>query len=132
MGSFRRTPIAAALLLLLAVIEPGAAEPRHVLLLHSYGPYFSPWRAIAGRFRKKLVVQSPNAIDLYEASLQGERLGPSQDEGPFVDYLHALFSGRSLDLVVAMGAPAARFFLRQRLRIFPSTPLLITGRTNAL
>jgi hypothetical protein len=126
-GWFHLTRLGAALLLLLAVIDPVAAEPRHVLLLHSYGPHFSPWRAIAGRFREELAVQSPYAIDLYEASLQSERSGQSQDEGPFIDYLHALFSGRSLDLVVAMGAPAARFFLRQRPRIFPSTPLLITG-----
>jgi hypothetical protein len=57
-------------------------------------------------------VQSPYAIDLYEASLQSERLGQSQDEGPFIDYLRALFSGRGLDLVVVMGALAARFSLR--------------------
>jgi signal transduction histidine kinase len=120
-------PIGVALLLLLSVIGPVAAEPRHVLLLHSYGPHFSPWRAIAGSFREELIGHSPYEIDLYEASLQTERLGQPQDEGPFIDYLRALFSGRSPDLVVAMGAPAARFFLRNRSRIFPSTPLLITG-----
>ena len=112
--------------LFLALLEPAMAEPRQVLLLHSYGPHFSPWRVIAGRFREELIRQSHYAIDLYEASLQGERLGQSQDEGPFIDYLRALFSEYSLDLVVAMGAPAARFLLRHRL-IFKSTPLLITG-----
>jgi signal transduction histidine kinase len=112
--------------LFLAALEPAVAEPRQVLLLHSYGPHFSPWRDIAGRLREELIGQSPHPIDLYEASLQGERLGQSQDEEPFIDYLRALFSKHSLDLVVAMGAPAARFFLRYR-PIFPSTPLLITG-----
>src|SRR5262249_51213521 len=61
------------------------------------------------------------------ASLQIERFEPSQDQEPFLYYLRALFAGRNLDLVVAMGAPAARFFLQNRARLFPYTPLLITG-----
>jgi PAS domain S-box-containing protein len=127
-GWFRPTSIGAALLfLILSGVDAATAEPRRVLVLHSYGPHFSPWRVIAGRFREELLAQSPYAIDLYEASLQNERLHLSRDDGPFVEYLQALFSGRGVDLVVAMGAPAARFFLRQRPRIFPSSPLLITG-----
>src|SRR6185436_8580997 len=55
------------------------------------------------------------------------RLAQAPDEGPLVDYLRALFAGRSLDLVVAVGAPAARFFLKYRPQFFPSTPLLITA-----
>ena len=124
---FRLRQIGVALLLLLAALEPAIAEPRRVLLLHSYGPHFSPWSVVAGRFREELIVRASDPIDLYEAALQIERLGQSQEEGPFIAYLHALFSGRRLDLVVAMGAPAGRFFLQHRPQLFPSTPLLITG-----
>jgi hypothetical protein len=49
------------------------------------------------------------------------------DHAPVVEYLRSLFAGRKLDLVVAMGAPAARFVQRYRSQLFPSTPLLITG-----
>jgi hypothetical protein len=107
---------------LLATCDPANAESRRVLLLHSFGPYFAPWNEIAGRFREGLFKQSPHAIDLYEASLQIERFEPSQDQEPFLYYLRALFAGRNLDLVVAMGAPAARFFLRNRARLLPFTP----------
>jgi hypothetical protein len=120
--------IAAGLaLIFFTLLGSAAAEPRRVLILHSFGPYFAPWNEIAGRFREGLLEQSPYAIDLYEASLQTERFEPSQDQEPFLDYLRALFAGRNLDLVVAMGAPAARFFLQNRARFLPSTPLLITG-----
>jgi signal transduction histidine kinase len=119
--------IGAALLLVLAACQTAAAEPRRVLVLHSFGPHFSPWRVIAGHFREELIRQSRSSVDLYEASLQSGRFGQSQDEAPFIDYLRALFAGRNLDLVVAMGAPAARFFLQNRSRLFPTTPLLITG-----
>jgi len=119
--------VAAAALLLSTALQAAAGEPQRVLLLHSYGPHFAPWSAVSGRFREELIKQSPNAIDLYEASLETARLAQAPDEIPFVDYLRSLFAGRDLNLVVAMGAPAARFVQRYRTEVFASTPLLITG-----
>ena len=112
---------------LLTLLEAAEAQPRRVLLLHSYGPRFQPWSTIASQFREDLLRQSPYGIDLYEASLQSERFEPSHEQKPFLDYLRALFVEQRPDLVVAMGAPAARLFLQHRALMFPSTPLLITG-----
>ena len=95
---------------LLAVHGAAFAEPRRVLLLHSLGPHFEPWSAVVGPFREELKRRSPNAIDLYEASLETARLAQPTEEAPLVDYIRALIAGRDLDLVVAVGAPAARFF----------------------
>ena len=61
------------ILLLFAVIGAQAAEPRRVLLLHSFGQNFAPFSDFAGRFREQLVRQSPEPIDLYEASLETAR-----------------------------------------------------------
>jgi signal transduction histidine kinase len=127
MRGHSRAIVAGVVLILFALLGPAAAEPRRVLLLHSFGPHFSPWRVVSNRFREALLEQSRIAIDLYEASLQSGRFAETLDDRPFIEYLHALFADRSLDLVVAMGAPAARFFLKHRPEIFPSTPLLITG-----
>ncbi len=127
MSWFSPARVGGAILLLLAALEPAAAEPRRVLLLHSFGPHFEPWSAVAGHFREEVTKRLPNAIDLYEASLEMARIAQSPDEGPLVDYLHALFAGRKLDLVVALGAPAARFFQKYRPQFFSSTPLLITA-----
>ena len=85
---------------------------------------------MAGHFREEVTRRLPNAIDLYEASLEMARIPQSPDERPLVDYLQALFAGRKLDLVVALGAPAARFFQKYRPQFFSSTPLLITARIN--
>ncbi|HEU0158118.1 MAG TPA: ATP-binding protein [Hyphomicrobiaceae bacterium] len=126
MKFFCRLGVAAALLC--SSMPPAVAgEPRRVLLLHSFGPHFAPWSAVSGRFREELIKRSPDAIDLYEASLETARLAQAPDEVPFVEYLRSLFSGRDLDLVVAMGAPAARFVQRYRTQVFAATPLLITG-----
>ena len=51
----------------------------------------------------------------------------SRDEGPFVDYIHALLSERKPDLIVPIGAPAAFFVQRNRARLFPMTPMLVVG-----
>jgi len=122
-----RACVAAAFLILLAAHDTVSAEPRRVLLLHSFGPHFEPWSAVAGHFREEVTRRLPNAIDLYEASLEMARIPQSPDERPLVDYLQALFAGRKLDLVVALGAPAARFFQKYRPQFFSSTPLLITA-----
>jgi len=115
-------------LLVLSATEIAAAgQPKRILLLHSFGPHFGPWNAISLRLRDELRKQSPDPIDLYENSLQGDRFGEAEKERPFVDYLQGLFQERSLDLIVAMGAPAARFVLRHRPEFFRSTPLLIAG-----
>jgi signal transduction histidine kinase len=115
---------------LLALADPAhAEEPSRVLLLYSFGPDFSPWNTISPPFREELRKQSPHPIDLYEASLQAERFGesPAPEEPPLIEYLNALFPTRDLRLIVAMGAPATRFVLRNRLRLFPSSPLLIAS-----
>jgi signal transduction histidine kinase len=129
MGSNGRASLAGIILLLFAAFKPAVAAPQRVLLLHSFGQDFSPWNTITPRFREELRKQSPYPIDLYEASLQAERFGesPAPEEGPFIDYLNALFPARDVRLIVAMGAPATRFVLRNRQRLFPSSSMLIAS-----
>jgi signal transduction histidine kinase len=112
-------------MLIFAAITPAAAEPKRVLLLHSFGPQFVPWAFFAGQFRTELLKQSPDKIDLYEASLEGSRFQQPDEQGPIVDYLVSLFGKRKLDLIVTLGAPAAFFVQKYRPTFFPTTPLVI-------
>jgi signal transduction histidine kinase len=118
-----------AVAFLLAMIQPAFSEPKRVLLLHSFGRDFAPWSEYARAFREELVRQSPDAVDLYEASLATARFADDQ-EGPFVDYLNGLFSKRRLDLVVTIGGPAAHFIQQYRKQLFPSVPALYTALEN--
>jgi signal transduction histidine kinase len=126
-GMRQRRAIAGILFILSAMLGPAVAESRRVLLLHSFGQHFQPWSAVAARFREQLVRKSDNSVDVYEASLESARLSEPFDERPIVDYLRALFDRNKLELAIAIGAPAARFFQRHRNELFPSTPLLITA-----
>jgi signal transduction histidine kinase len=104
-----------------------AAEPRRVLMLHAFGHAYSPWSDMAGSFRAELIARSPEPIDLYEVSLDTARVQDPKDEGPFVEYIRAVLSGRKFDLVVPVGAPAAFFAQRHRQLLFSATPMLIVG-----
>ena len=114
------------IILLLAMTGEAFSEPKRVLLLHSFGRDFAPWNEYARTFREELSRQSPDPFDLYEASLATARF-PDEEEGPFVEYLRALFAKRRLDLVVAIGSPAVGFVQRHRQGLFPSTPAVYTG-----
>ena len=48
-------------------------------------------------------------------------------EAPFVDYLRSLYTGRPPDIVVSIGAPAARFVQKYRAQLFPKTPMVLTA-----
>jgi hypothetical protein len=76
--------------LLLAMTGEAYSEPKRVMLLHSFGRDFAPWNEYAKVVREELGRQSKEPIDIFEASLATARFA-EDEEGPFVDYLHALF-----------------------------------------
>jgi signal transduction histidine kinase len=117
----------AFIMLIFAATSSVAAEPKRVLLLHSFGPQFAPWVFFAAKFREDLFKQSAYKIDLYEASLEGARFQQPDEQRPIADYLAALFGARNLDLIVTIGAPATFFVQKYRPQFFPSTPLVIGG-----
>src|SRR5262249_51138915 len=93
-------------LLVCATIQAGAAEPRRVLLLHSYGPDFSSSAETAARVRAELFEQSPVPIHLYAVSLFTARFDTPQE------------------------APAASFG-RRPTALFSPTPMLITAAAGS-
>src|ERR1700730_1142343 len=115
-----------AVVLFFAVTGAAFSEPKQVLLLRSFGRDFGPWNEIARSIREELGRQSPDPIDVFEASLPTARSADGE-EGPFADYLRALFLKRQLDLVITTGAPAADFIRQHRQQLFPSVPALYTG-----
>lgn len=113
-----------ALVIYLATLGAAGADTKRIFLLNSFGPNFPPY---AQRIRVQLAKQSPEPVDILEASLAASRLADPKQEEPFANYLGAMFAGRPLDLIIAVGSPAASFVERQRARLFPNTPLLIAG-----
>jgi signal transduction histidine kinase len=117
----------ACVVLLAAAAQVSAAEPRRVLLLHSFSHPSSPWTDIAGSFRAEIVRKSPEPIDLYEVSLDSARIRGPDDEKPYVEYIRALLAGRTPELIVPIGAPAASFVEGYRTEFGADARVLIVG-----
>ena len=103
---------------------PGAKQ---VLILHSFGQDFRPWGEYATAIRSELSQQSRWPLDIQDHSLVTARSSDENPEIPFVEYLSALYSKRQPDLIICIGAPAANFVQRQRSRLFPAVPMLMTA-----
>ncbi|HEX5517938.1 MAG TPA: ATPase, partial [Pseudolabrys sp.] len=110
---------------LVACLPALAAAPKQVMLLYSFGKDFKPWSAYATSIRAELTRQSSGPLDITEYSLVTARSGDEDPETPFVNYLRAIFAKRPLDLIVAIGAPAAAFVQRHRQQLFVGTPMLL-------
>lgn len=115
-----------SIVLLLALTGEAFSEPKRVLLLHSFGPYFAPWSDLTRALREELQRQSKDQIDIFDSSLATARYAEDQEE-PSVNYLRALFAKRQLDLVIAVGGPAVTFLQRYRRQLYPATPAVYTG-----
>jgi len=126
----RLSPAAGFVVLLLTLFACSvavAAEPKRVMLLHSFGRDFKPWSEYAKSIRAELDRQSPWRLDITDHSLVSARSSDEDPERPLVDYLHALFAKQPLDLIVSIGAPAAAFVQRHRQRLFTNTPTVFTA-----
>jgi signal transduction histidine kinase len=129
------TWVAAAVVLVVSIGEiaaqnrsgEAAAQPKKILFLHSFGPSFQPWARWGREICKELVKQSRWPLDIQEHSVITARNGDDAAEAKFVEYLAALNAQRQPDLIVAFGAPAARFVQRHRADLYPTTPMLLAA-----
>jgi signal transduction histidine kinase len=126
-GSSTKAGIIFCLLALFACQVALAAEPKRVMVLHSFGRDVKPWSEYSKSIRSELERQSPWPLEIIDQSLVTTRYADENSEVAFVEYLRALFAKRPLDLIVSIGAPAASFVQRHRQQLFASTPMVFTA-----
>jgi signal transduction histidine kinase len=129
--SFYARTIAASLVIALLLATQtrslADAEPKRVMMLHSFGPRFKPWSDYAQTVRSEISRQWRKPVDFLDHSLVNARQDDENSEASFVEYLRTLYAGRPVDLIVAIGAPSANFVQRYRQRLFPETPMILTA-----
>ena len=126
MGRARGAWMAVALLAFTAG-SATAAEPKRVLLLHSFGWSFQAEDAFASYLRTDLAEKWPHPLDRYEVSLEIARFPDGERDDAAAAYLRALFPIHPPDLIITMVSPAARFIQRHRRDLFPSTPAIFAA-----
>src|SRR5271166_6501974 len=117
----------AVTLLAFAAGNETAAEPKRVLLLHSFGWNFQAEGAFGDYLRTDLAEKSPYPLDPYEVLLEIARFSDGERDEAFVGYLRGLFATHPPDLIVTLVSPAARFIQRHRQDLFPSTPVIFAA-----
>ena len=110
---------AAVIVLGLLAANPGAAAPKKILIVHSFGRDFAPYNPTGQAFRTRLTELLKQPVVFYEVSLDVER-GELEDEGPLVEYLLRRTRDTPPDLVVAIANPAALFCMRHREQLSPT------------
>jgi signal transduction histidine kinase len=127
----RSIPWIVALLLAFVVLTapPGAmaAKTKRVLLLHSFGREFAPYDVIVAAFRSELAKGSSEPVAVYDASMDAGQAPGSDVQQPLMELLLHRFAGSPPDVVVTIGPPAAAFYPQNRDKVFPATPLVISG-----
>ncbi len=104
-----------------------AAEPKTVLILHSYGQHSKPWSEYSKALRQELERRSSWRLDIQDFSVITAR-GENEDaEYRSLDYLRSVFINRPPDLMVAFGAPGAAFAQTHRKELFPDVPLILAS-----
>jgi hypothetical protein len=127
----RRFCVAGLILCAIGCAAAEAAEPKRVMVLHSFGRDFRPWNDYSRILRAELERQSPGPLDITDHSLVTARSSDDDPEAPFVEYLRALHE-KPLDLIVSIGAPAAAFVQRHRANLFTNTPIVFTALEERL
>jgi signal transduction histidine kinase len=106
-----------------------AAEPKRVLLLYySFGGNL----VTARQFRAELERQSKELLEIYDAPLLSARPVDEPIVRRYADYLNALLPDKRLDLVVPVGASAARLLYQYRSQLFPAAPVLAIAEGRRL
>jgi signal transduction histidine kinase len=117
---------AAFLLLAAATVNAYAVEPKRILMLHSFGRDTSPYDSVTSTFRTEILRAWPGQAAFYDFALEaGRPVVRDENEGAIVEVIRSRFANMKLDLVVAVGPPAAQFYGKHREALFPSVPLLM-------
>jgi signal transduction histidine kinase/ABC-type uncharacterized transport system substrate-binding protein len=126
---FRFLPLALRIIILATMASgawtscEGAEKPKRVMILQSFGPDFKPWADYARAIRAEIERLSPGPVEFLEHPL----LNRENSDDAFVEYLSSIYTHYPLDLIVAIGGPAANFVQLHRQRLFPRVPMLVTA-----
>ena len=117
--------LAAGTALSLASPTPAAAQPKNVLVLHSFGLGVEPFRSAAAAFRDTMAREWGEPISLHEVPLDLPGSDDAEAQEAFATFLERRLAGRPPDLVVPVGSLAVRFVAKHRNRLFPAAPVLL-------
>src|SRR5438093_6363261 len=115
-------------LLLGTVISVAAAQPKRVLIVHSFGSAAPPFTTHSIAFETELTEKMGERVDLDEVALDVARYTTLDMEEALVEFMRKRQAKWQPDLVARIGSPAGVFVAQYRDRLFPrTTPIIYAG-----
>jgi signal transduction histidine kinase/ABC-type uncharacterized transport system substrate-binding protein len=114
-------------ILALAPLRASAADPKRVLLLHSFGRQVGPFDAFAVGFRQELERLLSDPVEFYDVSLPPPDDRGELSEQSVLSFLLSIFAKHPPDLIVPIGGPASQFEHKYQQQLFPASPVLMTA-----
>ena len=105
-----------------------AAEPRHVLVIHSYHKGFTWTDQIDTALRK--VLGSHPEIEISSEYLDSKRLSPEKAAPPFFRFLEEKYAGHRPDAIIISDNTALKFTADNYHRLFSGIPVVFCGINN--
>jgi PAS domain S-box-containing protein len=123
---------AAAVIPFFFTTNASAAQPKRVLLIHSFGNATPQARSVSIAFETQLVEKMGGQVDLDQFSLDMGRYPDRDSQEAIVDYLQKRAAIWRPDIVVTMAAPAANFVASHRDRLFSEVPVIYASLDRRL
>jgi signal transduction histidine kinase len=97
---------------------------RTVLTVHWSTEDFPSTALVDAAIRQTLLSDADAPIDYFAEYLESDRF-PSEDASlAFRDYIRRKYSGRHVDVVIAVSDPSLEYVLKHRAALFPDTPIV--------
>lgn len=116
-----RLALLAGLLAIYPTLPLVAGEPARILLVHSFGPAVAPFDDYVRQLKENMSRQHA-ALEFIEVVVPGDEANET-----FIQHLNVVAGQQLPDMVITIGAVAARFLQLNRKNIFQSVPVLITA-----
>lgn len=111
---------------LVCLLCSASAAPKRVMILNPYSRDTAPFAVVAAAFRSTLATELREPIDFQEIPLDLTRFAESGEQS-LVAFLEERLAENPVDLVVPLGGAGGRFAANHRARLFPETPIVLTG-----
>ena len=122
--------ISVAILTFLAT-SGAAAETKRVLMLFSNDSLLPAGDAISSSFRSSLQAENPDRVEVFTEFLDADRFPGPAHEARMELLLRDKYASIPIDLRVAIGPQALDFLSQRRESLFPGTPLIFAGVSEA-
>ena len=101
-----------------------AAAAKTVLIIRGGSPDLPGGRIIVDAIEASVLKTSPSPVEIFSETIDTGRFSGEKYQRRVADLLAEKYSGRRVDLVVALSEPAMQFVLRER-ALFPGAALLL-------